>query len=82
MKLLRLTLQGFKSFADKTTIEFADGMTVIVVTQKHQLLRDVDNIMLLADGQIAAFGSRDQMLARLSNRQQPGPAAQEGLANA
>lgn len=30
MKLLRLTLQGFKSFADKTTIEFADGMTVIV----------------------------------------------------
>lgn len=30
MKLLRLVLQGFKSFADKTTIEFADGMTVIV----------------------------------------------------
>jgi chromosome segregation protein len=30
MKLLRLTLAGFKSFADKTTIEFADGMTVIV----------------------------------------------------
>ena len=30
MKLLRLTLQGFKSFADKTTVEFADGMTVIV----------------------------------------------------
>ena len=30
MKLLRLILQGFKSFADKTTVEFADGMTVIV----------------------------------------------------
>ena len=30
MKLLRLILQGFKSFADKTTIEFAEGMTVIV----------------------------------------------------
>ena len=30
MKLLRLTMQGFKSFADKTTVEFADGMTVIV----------------------------------------------------
>ena len=30
MKLLRLTMQGFKSFADKTTIEFSDGMTVIV----------------------------------------------------
>lgn len=30
MKLLRLILQGFKSFADKTTIDFSDGMTVIV----------------------------------------------------
>ena len=30
MKLLRLTLQGFKSFADKTTIEIPPAMTVIV----------------------------------------------------
>lgn len=30
MKLLRLVLQGFKSFADKTIVEFAEGMTVIV----------------------------------------------------
>lgn len=30
MKLVRLILQGFKSFADRTTIEFAEGMTVIV----------------------------------------------------
>lgn len=30
MKLLRLILQGFKSFADKTTIDFSEGMTVIV----------------------------------------------------
>ncbi len=30
MKLLRLTLQGFKSFADKTTIDFSEGMTIIV----------------------------------------------------
>lgn len=30
MRLVRLILQGFKSFADRTTIEFSDGMTVIV----------------------------------------------------
>lgn len=30
MKLVRLILQGFKSFADRTTIDFAEGMTVIV----------------------------------------------------
>lgn len=30
MKLLRLILQGFKSFADRTEISFADGITMIV----------------------------------------------------
>lgn len=30
MKLLRLILQGFKSFADRTEISFSDGMTMIV----------------------------------------------------
>lgn len=30
MKLIRLILQGFKSFADRMTIDFAEGMTVIV----------------------------------------------------
>lgn len=30
MKLIRLILRGFKSFADRTTIDFAEGMTVII----------------------------------------------------
>lgn len=30
MKLLRLILQGFKSFADRTEISFAEGITIIV----------------------------------------------------
>ena len=30
MKLLRLIVQGFKSFADRTEISFADGMTAVV----------------------------------------------------
>ncbi|TRW99300.1 type I secretion system permease/ATPase [Paracoccus sp. M683] len=48
-----------------------DGITMIVVTQKYSLLQDVDNIMLLADGQIALFGSRDQMLEKLAKGSQP-----------
>ena len=30
MKLLRLQMQGFKSFADKTEITFSDGITVLI----------------------------------------------------
>ena len=30
MKLLRLILHGFKSFADRTEISFAGGITMIV----------------------------------------------------
>ncbi|HRM73348.1 MAG TPA: type I secretion system permease/ATPase [Paracoccus sp. (in: a-proteobacteria)] len=77
-----LDTAGDQALSRAMALAKQDGMTVIVVTQKHQLLRDVDNIMLLADGQIAAFGSRDQMLARLSNRQQPGAAAPAGEGHA
>lgn len=48
----------------------ANGITVIVVTQKPSLLSAVDKIMLLADGNIAMFGWRDQMLAELERRKQ------------
>ena len=44
------------------------GITVIVITQKSSILRDVDNIMLLADGQIAMFGAREQVLQQLAQR--------------
>ncbi|MRX49969.1 type I secretion system permease/ATPase [Paracoccus sp. S-4012] len=53
------------------------GITVVVVTQKAQLLQHVDNIMLLADGQIAMFGARERMLKALAERGsgQPAPGA-------
>ena len=47
-----------------------DGITMIVITQKYALLQDADNIMLLADGQISMFGTRDQMLEKLGQRKQ------------
>ncbi|AUH32608.1 type I secretion system permease/ATPase [Paracoccus tegillarcae] len=67
-----LDTAGDQALSRAMALAKKDGMTVIVVTQKYSLLQDVDNIMLLADGQIAAFGSRDQMLERLANRKQGG----------
>ncbi|MBC9247210.1 type I secretion system permease/ATPase [Paracoccus sp. 11-3] len=64
---------GDRALSRAMALAKQNRITVIVVTQKYALLQDVDNIMLLADGQISMFGTRDQMLQRLSNRQQTAP---------
>ncbi len=48
------------------------GITVVVITQKPSLLSVVDKIMLLADGNIALFGERQQVLQQLSQRSNNG----------
>ncbi len=45
--------------------------TIIVVTHKPAILSSVDKILMLSDGQMAMFGSREEVLARLTQRQQP-----------
>ena len=59
------------------------GITVVVITQKPSLLSVVDKIMLLADGNIALFGERQQVLQQLSQRSNGGnpPAPQRGGPN-
>jgi ATP-binding cassette subfamily C protein len=61
-----------------------NGITVVVITQKPTLLGAVDKIMLLADGNIALFGHRQQVLQQLAERnKQPnlrGPAPAGGIA--
>ena len=52
------------------------GKTVIVVTHRNNLLQLVDKILLLVDGQVNAFGPRDEVLAQLSNPQAARPANQ------
>ena len=56
------------------------GITVVVITQKPSLLSVVDKIMLLADGNIALFGERQQVLQQLSQRSTGGtpPTPQHG----
>lgn len=59
---------GDKALARAMAHAKRSGITVVVVTQKAALLNHVDNIMLLADGQIAMFGGRDRMLKALAER--------------
>ena len=62
------------------------GITVVVITQKPSLLSVVDKIMLMADGNVAMFGHRQQVLQQLAQRNNGGnqnggslpPAAQGG----
>ncbi|MDH3741443.1 MAG: type I secretion system permease/ATPase [Hyphomicrobiales bacterium] len=46
-----------------------NNITVISITQKPSLLRNVDKIMLLAEGTISLFGKRNDVLQALSRRQ-------------
>lgn len=42
------------------------GSTVIVVTHRTNILQQVDRILMLAEGQVAMYGPRDEVLAALS----------------
>ncbi|WP_263080643.1 ATP-binding cassette domain-containing protein [Endozoicomonas sp. Mp262] len=51
-----------------------DDQTLILVTHRHSLLRLVDRIIILADGQIIADGERDKVLQSLSQQPSAQPA--------
>jgi ATP-binding cassette subfamily C protein EexD len=50
----------------------ARGITVVVVTHRRTILAQMDKLLVLQQGQVAAFGARDEVLGRLqSNTAQP-----------
>jgi ATP-binding cassette subfamily C protein len=57
-----------------------DGSTVVLITHKTNILATVDKILVLAHGQVAGFGSRDEILSKLLGpRLAPVPAAASAL---
>ena len=69
-----LDVAGDKALANAIEHARAHNITVVVITQKPALLKSVDKIMLLANGTISLFGTRDQVLERLGqNGQKPKP---------
>lgn len=45
------------------------GITVVLVTQRPSILRCVKRILVIKNGQVAALGDREQLLPRLSGRE-------------
>lgn len=59
----------------------AQGSTIIVITHRTSVLVAVDNLLLLTDGQVKAYGPRDEVLAALQRgAQQAVPAPQPATA--
>ncbi len=63
-----LDVGGDKALANSLEHAKANDITVVVITQKPALLRSVDKIMLLANGAINLFGTRDVVLQKLSGQ--------------
>ncbi|MBU3646609.1 MAG: type I secretion system permease/ATPase [Limnohabitans sp.] len=57
---LMATLQHLKS----------QGCSVLVITHRTRVLPAADKVLMLRDGQVAAFGPRDEVLAALQKAQQ------------
>ncbi|UCH40538.1 MAG: type I secretion system permease/ATPase [Gammaproteobacteria bacterium] len=52
-----------------------NGTTVIMVVHHARVLENTDKLMLIEEGRIAAFGPRDEVLARLGGNDRAEPAA-------
>ena len=67
-----LDVAGDKALAQAIAHAKENGITVVVITQKPALLSVVDKIMMLADGNIAMWGSRDEVLRQLAQHRDGG----------
>lgn len=61
--------QGEKALVSALEQLKQNGTTVVLITHKKQILRLVDKILVLADGQPLGFGSRDEVMQALQSGQ-------------
>lgn len=70
-----LDTHGDKALARAIEHAKKNKITVVVITQKPSLLSVVDKVMLVADGTIAMFGERQEVLTRLAGGKAAAPRA-------
>ncbi|HEY8572917.1 type I secretion system permease/ATPase [Phenylobacterium sp.] len=64
---------GEAALADAVQRLKAAGSTVVLITHRAALLERADRILMLRDGEIGAYGPRDEVLQALMPRPQPRP---------
>ncbi|NWH08102.1 MAG: type I secretion system permease/ATPase [Alphaproteobacteria bacterium] len=65
-----LDADGETALIEAMTQAQSRGITLIVIAHRFGILRQIDKLMILREGQIAAFDARDAVLARLTPRPQ------------
>lgn len=61
---------GEKALMDTLRYLKVQGCTVLVITHRTSVLPAADKVLMLRDGQVAAFGPRDEVLAALQKAKQ------------
>ncbi|KUJ72447.1 type I secretion system permease/ATPase [Thiomicrospira sp. WB1] len=61
--------QGEQALADALKALKEQGVTVVIISHKKPILKLVDKLLLVVDGQPKAFGARDEVLTALQNGQ-------------
>jgi len=59
---------GDKALADALDRLKNSGVTIVIIAHRPQILRKVDKILVLAEGAMVDFGSRDEVMAKYTQR--------------
>lgn len=57
------------------------GVTIVVIAHRPSMLEHVDKILVLRDGKTDIYGSREEVMAKLTGRQEPATVSQERVAS-
>lgn len=66
--------QGDVALLQALQVMKSKGTTLVVITHRTQVLSVVDNMLVLVEGQVTAFGPKDEVLKSLNQQNQPAAA--------